>query len=245
MSDDPPTSHTLAFKIATALLEGFDRHYRLFSETNRAAKQRFERADWHGQQQATRERIEFYDQRVRGNEEPAADRVRRRCAADGGLAAGQAALHRAAGRPPAAGTGRDLLQLGDHEDPAPQLLPQQLHLRPAGDLHFLHRARRGARADHLPRLLPDAGELARHLGATGPRLRSATALRGSRARRRRRGGRTAAPPGQASSPAPISRSRCCRTCSSATRAPMSWARSSTAASRRRSPCRCCTPPTAN
>jgi isocitrate dehydrogenase kinase/phosphatase len=64
MFDDPPTGHTQAFEIARALLEGFDRHYRLFSDTNRAAKQRFERADWHGQQQAARERIEFYDQRV-------------------------------------------------------------------------------------------------------------------------------------------------------------------------------------
>jgi hypothetical protein len=30
----------------------------------RAAKQRFEQADWHGQQRAQRERIEFYDKRV-------------------------------------------------------------------------------------------------------------------------------------------------------------------------------------
>ena len=65
MFDDPPAGHTQAFSIARALLDGFDRHYRLFSETNRAAKQRFERADWHGQQRAMRERIEFYDERVR------------------------------------------------------------------------------------------------------------------------------------------------------------------------------------
>jgi len=65
MLDLPATNDTPAFKIARALLDGFDRHYRLFSETNRAAKQRFERADWHGQQQAMRERIEFYDERVR------------------------------------------------------------------------------------------------------------------------------------------------------------------------------------
>ena len=65
MPDLPATDEAPELKIARALLEGFDRHYRLFSETNRAAKQRFERADWHGQQQATRERIEFYDQRVR------------------------------------------------------------------------------------------------------------------------------------------------------------------------------------
>jgi len=53
-----------AFDIAQAMLDGFNRHYRLFSDTNRAAKQRFEQADWHGQQRAQRERIEFYDTRV-------------------------------------------------------------------------------------------------------------------------------------------------------------------------------------
>ena len=66
--DDPLTRQTPALQIARALLDGFDRHYRLFSETNRAAKARFERADWHGQRQAMRERIEFYDARVRETE---------------------------------------------------------------------------------------------------------------------------------------------------------------------------------
>jgi isocitrate dehydrogenase kinase/phosphatase len=55
---------TRAFHIAQALLEGFNRHYRLFRETSREAKRRFEAADWHGQQRAQRERIEFYDTRV-------------------------------------------------------------------------------------------------------------------------------------------------------------------------------------
>ncbi len=62
-----------AFEIARALIEGFDRHYRLFSQTNLAAKARFEAADWHGQQRAQRERIEFYDKRV----EEAAERLQR------------------------------------------------------------------------------------------------------------------------------------------------------------------------
>ena len=53
-----------AFHIAEAMLEGFDRHYRLFREASTQAKQRFERADWAGQQRAQRERIEFYDKRV-------------------------------------------------------------------------------------------------------------------------------------------------------------------------------------
>ena len=53
-----------AFHLAQAMLEGFDRHYRLFREASAAAKQRFERADWQGQQSAQRERIEYYDTRV-------------------------------------------------------------------------------------------------------------------------------------------------------------------------------------
>lgn len=53
-----------AVEIAQAMLDGFNRHYRLFSETSRAAKARFEAADWHGQQRAQRERIEYYDIRV-------------------------------------------------------------------------------------------------------------------------------------------------------------------------------------
>ncbi|MES2888286.1 MAG: bifunctional isocitrate dehydrogenase kinase/phosphatase [Pseudomonadota bacterium] len=57
-------NHAEAFHIAQAMLEGFNRHYRLFRQTSAQAKQRFEQADWHGQQRAQRERIEFYDLRV-------------------------------------------------------------------------------------------------------------------------------------------------------------------------------------
>lgn len=53
-----------AFDIARAMLDGFNRHYRLFREASADAKRRFEEADWHGQQRAQRERIEFYDTRV-------------------------------------------------------------------------------------------------------------------------------------------------------------------------------------
>jgi isocitrate dehydrogenase kinase/phosphatase len=53
-----------AFDIAQAMLGGFNRHYRLFRATSAEAKRRFELADWHGQQRAQRERIEFYDLRV-------------------------------------------------------------------------------------------------------------------------------------------------------------------------------------
>lgn len=57
-------SDARAFEIAQALLGGFNRHYQLFRATTAAAKQRFEAADWPGQQRAQRERIEFYEQRV-------------------------------------------------------------------------------------------------------------------------------------------------------------------------------------
>lgn len=53
-----------AFCIAQAMMDGFDRHYRLFRAESARAKRRFEQADWSGQQTAQRERIAFYDLRV-------------------------------------------------------------------------------------------------------------------------------------------------------------------------------------
>ena len=77
--------------------------------------------------------------------QPAGARVQGGRAADGGLAAGQAAVHRHAGGPPPARAGRDLLQLGDDQDPAPQLFPERLHLRAPGHQHRVHRERRARR----------------------------------------------------------------------------------------------------
>ena len=56
---------SLAYDIAKAMMDGFNRHYRLFRTESGRAKHRFEVADWHGQQRAQRERIEFYDLRVK------------------------------------------------------------------------------------------------------------------------------------------------------------------------------------
>ena len=53
-----------AFAIARAMLDGFDRHYRLFRRASAEAKARFEAADWHGQQQAQAQRIAYYETRV-------------------------------------------------------------------------------------------------------------------------------------------------------------------------------------
>lgn len=55
---------TEAKLIAEAILEGFERHYRLFRDITAGAKQRFESADWHAVQAASRARIDFYDTRV-------------------------------------------------------------------------------------------------------------------------------------------------------------------------------------
>ena len=54
-----------AYDIAKAMMDGFNLHYRLFRTESARAKHRFETTDWHGQQRAQRERIEFYDLRVR------------------------------------------------------------------------------------------------------------------------------------------------------------------------------------
>lgn len=57
-------SSQIAFDIARTILDGFDKHYRLFREASKNAKRLFEAADWATAQQAARERIDFYDKRV-------------------------------------------------------------------------------------------------------------------------------------------------------------------------------------
>jgi isocitrate dehydrogenase kinase/phosphatase len=51
-------------RIARAILDGFNRHYRLFRYVAQQAKGRYENGDWHGMRDSARERIDFYDQRV-------------------------------------------------------------------------------------------------------------------------------------------------------------------------------------
>ncbi len=55
---------TEAKQIAEAILDGFERHYRLFRGITVGAKERFEDANWAAVQTASQERISFYDQRV-------------------------------------------------------------------------------------------------------------------------------------------------------------------------------------
>jgi isocitrate dehydrogenase kinase/phosphatase len=55
----------VARRIASVLIEGFDKHYRLFRSASARAKERFEAGDWTELQHALQERIRFYDERVR------------------------------------------------------------------------------------------------------------------------------------------------------------------------------------
>ena len=56
-----------ALEFAQTLLEGFDRHYRLFRELSSGAKDRFTRGDWPAVREAVRNRIDMYDTRVLEN----------------------------------------------------------------------------------------------------------------------------------------------------------------------------------
>ncbi len=64
-SEFPATQNPAAQRIAQAMLDGFIKHYRLFREVSRLAKERFDTADWQAQQRAVKERIQFYDERVK------------------------------------------------------------------------------------------------------------------------------------------------------------------------------------
>ena len=54
-----------ATQIAETILNGFNRHFTIFSKITEGARERFENADWEAERDASRERIEFYDIRVK------------------------------------------------------------------------------------------------------------------------------------------------------------------------------------
>lgn len=55
----------LSKDISRTMLTGFDRHFTIFSKITRGARERFENADWEAARLASRERILFYDIRVK------------------------------------------------------------------------------------------------------------------------------------------------------------------------------------
>ena len=194
------------------------------------AKHRFETADWHGQQRAQRERIEFYDLRVR----EAVQRLEQEFQAGEQPMevwhAGQAALHRPADRPPPAGAGRDLLQHG---------LARRSCTAPISTTTSSSCGRRCARStsrttSRRPRpptasYYPTRETLHATLDAHRPQLPPAPAVRRPRARRRfRAGGDRARALGAVQAARQLPDPGAVVACSSATRAPTSSARSSTA-----------------
>lgn len=58
-------SHSLAYAVAKAIINGFERHIFLFQQTSQLAKDRFERSAWQEVQVAAKERTDFYDKRVK------------------------------------------------------------------------------------------------------------------------------------------------------------------------------------
>ncbi|CEJ96464.1 Isocitrate dehydrogenase phosphatase (EC 2.7.11.5)/kinase (EC 3.1.3.-) [Caballeronia glathei] len=57
-------SSQIGFDVAQTMLEGFDRHYRVFRDAAVRAKSLFEKGDWVALQQLARDRITSYDDRV-------------------------------------------------------------------------------------------------------------------------------------------------------------------------------------
>lgn len=60
----PSELNAVAWDIAQTLIKGFNKHYFLFRECSRNAKEYFDQGDWHAMQRAITERIQFYTERV-------------------------------------------------------------------------------------------------------------------------------------------------------------------------------------
>jgi isocitrate dehydrogenase kinase/phosphatase len=60
----PDELELIAQGMARTMIEGFDKHYRIFRAVSARAKELFEAGDWQKQLELVRDRVEFYDQRV-------------------------------------------------------------------------------------------------------------------------------------------------------------------------------------
>ena len=107
--------------------------------TSADAKDHFEAAAWAEAQRAVQDADRVLRRAGRGVRRAPPRRVRRRVARHRRLAGREALLHRPARRPHAARARRDVLQLRDHADPAPDLLRQRPDLRPRRDVDRVHR----------------------------------------------------------------------------------------------------------
>jgi len=58
-------SSQYAYDMAQVILDGFNKHYRIFREASREAKDYFEAKQWNGIRELTKGRIDYYDERVK------------------------------------------------------------------------------------------------------------------------------------------------------------------------------------
>lgn len=58
-------SSQFAFDMAQVILDGFNKHYRIFREASFDAKNNFESQNWRGIRELIKGRIDYYDERVR------------------------------------------------------------------------------------------------------------------------------------------------------------------------------------
>ena len=117
-------SSQIGFDIAQTMLEGFDRHYRVFRDAAIHAKTAFRsrRLAWPANAGA---RAHYLIRRARrGMRRTARRRIRRREYRRRSVAADQAPLHRPPDHAPPARVRGDVLQLGVLQDPAPFVLQQ-------------------------------------------------------------------------------------------------------------------------
>jgi len=78
--DISTVANVLAQRIAEAMIDGFNRHYRLIRRYGQQAKLLFESADWKGVHDAVRERIRSYDDRVRSYDDRVSETAELLCA---------------------------------------------------------------------------------------------------------------------------------------------------------------------
>ena len=172
-------SSQIGFDVAQTMLEGFDRHYRVFRDAAIHAKTLFE-ARRLARAATARARAHHVVRRSRRRMRDAARRrIRRGEYRRRSVAADQAALHRLADDAPAAGMRGDVLQFGVLQDPASLVLQQRFHFRAPGDLDRIHRERRTRREADVSRVLPGEGRPRRDARTHRHELPAGTAVRGS------------------------------------------------------------------
>ena len=179
-------SSQIGFDVAQTMLEGFDRHYRIFRDAAIHAKTLFEAGGLARPAKARARAHHFVRRARRGMRRTARRRIRRGKHRRRSVAADQAALHRPVDHAPPARVRGDVFQFGVLQDPAPLVFQQRLHFRAPGDLDRIHRERRAGREADLSRVLSRQGRPRRDARTHRHELPAGAAVRRPDARRRLR-----------------------------------------------------------